>query len=142
MVGTKPTRRPSRFEPATRARRTSSEVMVSIIEDSFMRERHPGANAPGESRSRLEAAPTGSGIRMLLAREAALAHRVGIGADRAGNAAAFGEKILDELRPAMAAVQAEQVVQLQQLAIAARAGADAEGRDQAGCGDHGSKLLR
>src|SRR5690606_23232236 len=125
MVGTKPTRRPSRFQPATRARRASSEVMVSIIEDSFMRERHPGADGPGEGGSRRDAAPTGAGSRRLLAREAALAHRVGIGADRAGNAAAFGEEILDELRRAMAGVQAEQVVQHQHLAIAARAGADA-----------------
>ena len=61
---------------------------------------------------------------MLFVGEAAVAHRVGKGAGGTGHRATFGKEILDELRAAMTAVQAEEIMQHQHLAIALRAGAD------------------
>src|SRR5690606_37945826 len=90
MVGTKPTRRPSRFQPRTRSRSASSSVMVSII---------------GTARKRGK----GSGVGVRGVGEAAVAHGLGVGAHGAGHRAAFGQEILDEARAAVAAVQPEEV---------------------------------
>src|SRR5690606_41933506 len=88
MVGTKPTRRPSRFQPRTRSRSASSSVMVSIIV------------LPGKGGK-------GSGVGVRGVGEAAVAHGLGVGAHGAGDRTAFGEEVLDEARTAVAAGQAE-----------------------------------
>src|SRR5690606_34676703 len=101
MVGTKPTRSPSRFHSRTRARRRSISPVVSIMGRALV----VGVFGPGET---------------------AVAHGLDVGARGAGNRAAPGEEVLHELRPPVAAVEAEHVVQHQHLAVAVRAGADAD----------------
>ena len=60
-------------------------------------------------------------------RKTAVAHSLREGLRRAGDRTAFGQEILDELRPAMTRVQAKEIVQYQHLSIAGRSGADADG---------------
>src|SRR3546814_2462527 len=71
-------------------------------------------------------------VRMCFVGKAAVAHGRNVGLHRTGDGTAFGKEILDELRPPVAAVQAEDVVQHQHLAVAVRASADADGGDRAG----------
>src|SRR3546814_3300481 len=66
-------------------------------------------------------------VRRCFVGKAAVAHGRNVGLHRTGDGTAFGKEILDELRPPVAAVQAEDVVQHQHLAVAVRAGADADG---------------
>ncbi len=98
MVGTSATRRPSRFHWAICPRSAPSSLKVWII-----------------------------GRRRAVRRETAVAHGVGKGTGCTGHRAAFGKEILTNLA-AMTAVQAEEIVQHQHLAVALRAGTDADGR--------------
>src|SRR3546814_19318446 len=77
-------------------------------------------------------------VRMCFVGKAAVTHGRNVGLHRTGDGTAFGKEILDELRPPVAAVQAEGVVQHQHLAVAVRAGADAAGGDCAFGGDRKS----
>src|SRR4249919_4311173 len=107
IVGTKPTRKPSRFHAATRARKSARSVE---IHSAIARPLFVGVRGVGEGPA---------------------AHRFGVGAHGAGERTAFGQEILHELRAAMARVRAEQIVQHQHLAIALRARTDADGGDRA-----------
>src|SRR5690606_11566408 len=100
----------------------------------------PRASSPTRARAahrvrRWRRSWSGSAVAVFGAGEAARAHRVDVGAYRAGHRAALGQEILDELRPPVAAVEAEHVVQHQHLAVAVRPGADADGGDWRGAGD-------
>src|SRR5579883_2621723 len=67
--------------------------------------------------------------RVLGGGKRAAAHRLGVGADRLEHGAAAGEKVLAEFRT-LAGGDAEHVVEHQHLAVAIRAGADADGRNR------------